>query len=136
DEVLLEFTGGSQAAIAQLLARRDLVRLESQYFVLTGSRVVRARIIGGRGSVRDILQGGLRTESLLRSGQPNYLYLAAQNTGAPSGELAKNTPAAITPAVATAATLPAKGDPAQYALGKLHLGEAHMLSNGNTVVVA
>ena len=141
DEVLLEFTGGSQTAIAQLLARRGLLRLESQYFMLTDSTVVRARIIGGRGSVRDILQGGLRNERLLRSGQPNYLYLAAQSTGGLSDELAKNTPAkntpaTITPAVATAATLPAKGDPAQYALGKLHLGEAHMLSNGNTIVIA
>lgn len=136
DEVLLEFTGGSQIAIAQLLARRGLVRVESQYFLLTDSTVVRARIIGGRGSVRDILQGGLRNERLLRSGQPNYLYLAAQDTGAPSGGLAKNTPAPITPAVATAAALPASGDPAQYALGKLHLGEAHMLSNGNTIVIA
>jgi hypothetical protein len=136
DELLLEFTGGSQTAIAELLARRGLVRVETQYFVLTGSTVVRARIAGGRSSVRDTLQGGLRNERLLRSAQPNYLYLAAEDLGRRSDEHGKNTPAAITPAVATAAALPAKGDPAQYVLGKLHLSEAHMLSNGNTVVVA
>jgi hypothetical protein len=135
DELLLEFTGGSPAAIAQVLARRGLVSVESQYFVLTGSTIVRARI-ANRSSVRDVLQGGLRTERLLRSGQPNYLYSATGDTGAQSGEPARNTPATITPAVATAAALPAKGDPAQYALGKLHLGEAHMLSNGNAIVVA
>jgi subtilisin family serine protease len=136
DELLLEFTGGSPAAIAQVLARRGLVSMESQYFVLTGSTVVRARIANRSDSVRSVLQGGLRTERLLRSGQPNYLYSATGDTGAQSGELAKNTPATITPAVATAAALPANGDPAQYALGKLHLGEAHMLSNGNAIVVA
>src|SRR5689334_5488713 len=60
DELLLEFTGGSPAAIAQVLARRGLVSVESQYFVLTGSTIVRARI-ANRSSVRDVLQGGLRT---------------------------------------------------------------------------
>jgi len=41
-----------------------------------------------------------------------------------------------TPAAAAAATLPRAGDPAQYALAKLHLGEAHSLATGDKILVA
>ncbi|MCX7312764.1 MAG: S8 family serine peptidase [Alphaproteobacteria bacterium] len=125
DEVVLEFGNVPPGGIAQLLTRRGLLQLESQFFTLTNSTVVRARILNGR-PVRTALRG-LGPETILRFGQPNYLFDLAQ---------AAADPARITPAVATAAAVPARGDPAQYALGKLRLGEAHTLATGERVLVA
>jgi subtilisin family serine protease len=74
----------------------------------------------------------------LRSGQPNYLFSAAQQT---SDAPATFTPPAAampaaTPVAAAAGALPAMGDPAQYSLAKLRLQEAHGLTKGNNVLVA
>ncbi|MEA3022876.1 MAG: hypothetical protein QOK01_1728, partial [Alphaproteobacteria bacterium] len=130
DELVLEFFGiFPQERIVQVLRRQGLVQLESQYFALTNSTIVRARITNGR-PVRVALQG-LGPETTLRFGQPNFLFQGSQQEVTASPEAAK-----ATPAMATAAAIPAIGDPAQYALGKLHIGEAHTLATGERVLVA
>jgi hypothetical protein len=129
NELVVEFFGAfPRPGIAQALARQGLVELESQYFPLTNSTVVRARITNGR-SVRVALPG-LVNDAMVRFGQPNFLYQPSQQVTA-SPEAAK-----VTPAMATAAAIPAIGDPAQYALGKLRIGEAHTLATGERVLVA
>jgi subtilisin family serine protease len=129
DEVMLEFAGDTTAAgIAPLLRRRGLIQLEAQFSTLTSSTMVRARILNGR-PVRVALQG-LAGEAAVRAAQPNMVYAGAQQSRA-GAEAAKPTPAA-----ASAAAIPGRGDPAQYALGKLRLGEAHALANGDRIVVA
>ena len=128
DEVMLEFAS-NQPGIAQLLARHGLIQLETRAFTLTNSTFVRARIVNRR-PVRVALQG-LGNETILRAGQPNYLYRSSQDQSAAQPENPK-----VTPAVATAAAIPAGGDPAQYALAKLRLGEAHTMANGERVLVA
>ena len=127
---MLEFVGiFPPGGIAQVLGRQGLVQLESQYFALTNSTIVRARITNGR-PVRVALQG-LGPETTLRFGQPNFLFLGSQQQVTAPPEAAK-----ATPAMATAAAIPAIGDPAQYALGKLRIGEAHTLATGERVLVA
>jgi hypothetical protein len=77
DELVLEFVGVfPPGGIAQVLGRQGLVQLESQYFALTNSTIVRARITDGR-PVRVALQG-LGPETTLRFGQPNFLFLGSQ----------------------------------------------------------
>ena len=108
--------------IAQVLARHGLIQLESQYFTLTNSTFVRARIANGR-PVRVVLQG-LGNETTLRFGQPNYLFLAGQ--GQRSGAARSRRPR-LRPRRRSRPV----GDPAQYALAKLRIGEAHTLANGD-----
>ena len=130
DELVLEFVGVfPPGGIAQVLGRQGLVQLESQYFALTNSTIVRARIINGR-PVRVALPG-LINETTVRFGQPNFLFQPSQQQVTASPEATK-----ATPAMATAAAIPAIGDPAQYALGKLRIGEAHTLATGERVLVA
>jgi len=130
DELVLEFFGlFPQGGITQVLRRQGLVQLESQYLALTNSTIVRARITDGR-PVRVALPG-LGNETTLRFGQPNFLFQGSQQQVTAPPEAAK-----ATPAMATAAAIPAIGDPAQYALGKLHIGEAHTLATGERVLVA
>jgi subtilisin family serine protease len=117
NEVLLEFAGNAQG-VAPLLARHGLTQLEAQRFALTGSTFVRARIVARR-SVRATL-ARLGNETILRTGQPNYIYATSQTTGSRPGGTPK----------------PAAGDPAQYALGKLRLNEAHELATGDKILVA
>jgi hypothetical protein len=129
DELVLEFFGVfPPGGIAQVLRRQGLVQLESQYFALTNSTIVRARITNGR-PVRVALPR-LVNETTLRFGQPNFLFQQSQQVTDPP-EAVK-----MTPAMATAAAIPAIGDPAQYALGKLRIGEAHTLATGERVLVA
>ena len=128
DEVMLEFAT-NQPGIAQLLGRHGLIQLEQQTFTLTNSVLVRARIANRR-PVRVALQG-LGNEATLLFGQPNFLYRSSQDQRAAQPEAPK-----VTPAVATVGAIPAGGDPAQYALGKLRIGEAHTIANGERVLVA
>ena len=130
DELVLEFVGVfPPGGIALVLGRQGLVQLESQYFALTNSTIVRARITNGR-PVRVALPG-LVNETTVRFGQPNFLFQPSQQQVTAPPEAAK-----ATPAMATAAAIPAIGDPAQYALGKLRIGEAHTLATGERVLVA
>ena len=88
--------------------------------------------------VRAVLVG-LRDEVTLRSGQPNYLYSAAQEQTREARATFTPPAAAMpspTPVAAAAGALPALGDPAQYHLAKLRLPEAHGLTKGNNVLVA
>jgi subtilisin family serine protease len=129
DELVLEFFGAfPPAGIVQVLRRQGLVQLESQYFSLTNSTIVRARITNGL-PVRVALPR-VGTETTLLFGQPNFLFQQSQQVTAPP-EATK-----ATPVMATAAAIPAIGDPAQYALGKLRIGEAHTLATGERVLVA
>jgi subtilisin family serine protease len=128
DELVMEFAGRSPPGIAQLLGRQGLIQLELQYFALTDSTIVRARIINGR-PVRVALPR-LVNEATIRFAQPNFLYQGTQQ------QVAAPEAAKATPAMATAAAIPAIGDPAQYALGKLRIGEAHTLATGERVLVA
>src|SRR3954470_15450702 len=129
DELVMEFAGNSsQGAVAQVLRRQSLVQLESQYFPLTDSTIVRARITNGR-PVRVALPG-LINEPTVRFGQPNFLFGPSQQ------QVTAPEAAKVTPAMATAAAIPSIGDPAQYALRKLRIGEAHTLATGDRVLVA
>jgi hypothetical protein len=128
DEVLLEFAIPS-ASTRQWLRGHRLVQVESQFFTLSNSTVVRARITDGR-SVRTVLQSFIG-DAAVRTAQPNMLFVGVQSQSVVAPEAAK-----LTPAVAAAAAISAGGDPAQYVLAKLHLGEAHTLANGDRVLVA
>jgi hypothetical protein len=133
DEVLLEFAGNpTPQSMAQLLARHGLVQLETQRFALTGSVFVRARITGNR-SVRATL-ARLGSETMLRSGQPNFLYATSQ--AASPHAITATDPTGPLPAAAASAALPGAGDPAQYALRKLRLNEAHAHATGDKVLIA
>jgi subtilisin family serine protease len=112
DEVLVEFrrgTGARQAA--SIAARLNLSEIERQTFVLTGRTLVRFRIDGGR-SVRATLLA-MRGLAGVAAAQPNHLFVGAQ--------------------AQSAATTSAS---AQYVVGKMHLLEAHRLTNGDGVTVA
>ena len=139
NEVVLEFAGNfSPASMAALARRHRLVRLDSVNLPSIGSTYFRARIADRR-TVRAVL-AGLRNERTLRSGQPNYLFTAAQQGAGAPAAFAPLPPLAPppTPVAAAAASLAATalGDPAQYALSKLRLQEAHGLTRGNNVLVA
>jgi subtilisin family serine protease len=94
------------------VARRlQLTLLETQSFTLTGRTLQRWRI-DGRNSVRTTLRG-LSPFSRISVAQPNFLYTFGQ------------------------AQPPAQSDAgAQYVVPKLHLLEAHKITNGDDVLVA
>jgi subtilisin family serine protease len=89
-----------------------LTLLETQSFTLTGRTLQRWRIDGNR-SVAVTLRA-LSRYSSIAAAQPNYLY-----------RLQQNQPAAVADAGA-----------AQYVVPKLHLLEAHRITNGDDVLVA
>ncbi len=112
NEILLEVESGTPAQYLNLVARRlQLTLLETQSFTLTGRTLQRWRI-DGRNSVRATLQG-LSPFSRISVAQPNFLYVFGQ------------------------AQPPAQSDAgAQYVVPKLHLLEAHKITNGDDVLVA
>ena len=113
DEVVIEIANSaSTLQIDALRSRHRLVRMESQSFQLSGTTLFRWRIPDRR-SVTAVVRE-LERDRLVASVQPNYLFVAQDDTAKPPGE----------------------GDPAQYALAKLHLPQAHALAQGNDVRVA
>ena len=90
--------------------RLQLTQLESQSFALTARTLVRFRI-GGNRTVRQTLQGLARYRGV-GAAQPNWLYAFGQAQAAPAD------------------TSP------QYVVRKLHLVEAHRITNGDDVTVA
>ncbi len=112
NEILLEVESGTPARYLNVVARRlQLTLLETQSFTLTGRTLQRWRI-DGRNSVRTTLQG-LLPFSRISVAQPNFLYVFGQ------------------------AQPPAQSDAgAQYVVPKLHLLEAHKITNGDDVLVA
>ena len=112
DEVLLEVESGASTRYLDAIARRlRLTLLETQNFALTGRSLQRWRI-GGGNSVRATLRR-LAGFSRIAAAQPNFFYRFGQ------------------------AQPPAPPDTgAQYVVPKLHLLEAHKISNGDDVLVA
>jgi hypothetical protein len=158
DEVILAFSGNpSEPTIAGLARQLNLLRLEQRRIGLANATVARWRIPDRR-SVPAVIRA-LQARSVFA--QPNYLYELQQDdrrrSAAPGAAPEQPiVPAAVPPAPEGAArsgqgativgpTLPApseptdkltEGDPAQYALGKLHLPQAHGLAKGENVLVA
>ena len=112
NEILLETESGTPAQYLNVVARHlQLTLLETQSFTLTG-RTLQRWHIDGRNSVRTTLRG-LSPFSRISAAQPNFLYRFGQ---------------AQPPAQSEAA--------AQYVVPKLHLMEAHKITNGDDVLVA
>jgi subtilisin family serine protease len=134
DEVVLEFAvDQTPQDIAALVARHQIVEIESVNLALSNTIFVRGRIADGR-PVRVVL-AGLANEASLRTAQPNYLYeLVQQQGGATATGFERQDAASVIPAVAAAGARPA--DPTLYAAVKLRLSEAHALARGNNILVA
>lgn len=116
NEVVIEVDGSpSQREVDALAKRHGLDRVESQRIELTGTTMFRWRLPAGR-SVRDVVRS-LEADSAIRSAQPNYVYTLQQDE-----------------AVQRAAI--ERGDPVQYAVGKLHLLQAHNFARGTGVRIA
>ncbi len=113
NEVLFEVEDGTPAPYLNVVARRlQLTLLETQSFTLTGRTLQRWRI-GGSNSVRATLNG-LSPFTRIARAQANFFYGFGQ------------------------AQPPAQPDgaAAQYVVPKLHLLEAHRITNGDDVLVA
>jgi hypothetical protein len=119
NEILFEVEDGTPGPYLNVVARRlQLTLLETQSFTLTGRTLQRWRI-DGRNSVRTTLRG-LLPFGRITAAQPNFFYRFGQ---------------AQPP---TAAGSASQGEPsaAQYVVPKLHLVEAHRITNGDDVLVA
>lgn len=117
DEVVIEVAGTPPPQSADALARRfRLTRIESLNLPAAGITIFRWRIPDRRSVPAVIRQ--LEADRFIRAVQPNYLYTLSQ------------TQTASAPPDAPL------GDPAQYALGKLRLGQAHGIAQGDRVLVA
>jgi hypothetical protein len=131
DEVLLEFgPGTSQQAIATLTGNLQLTPLETQTFPTTGRVLQRMRIIGSNtvpATLRRMLGRGF---GQISAGQANFLYTGAQ-TQSPA---AQDSAPAPTPNPNPSAN--PSPNPEQYVVPKLHLLEAHRITNGDDVIVA
>jgi hypothetical protein len=115
DQVAFEVNGSqSDQQLIGLLNRFRLARLDTRPIPLLNTTIYLARILDGSSvpaKIRALEAAGLRA-------QPNHQFIMVQTAGA---------------AQAAAEEGP---DSAQYALAKLHLGEAHALARGDNVLVA
>jgi hypothetical protein len=109
-------TNVAPGAVDAAARRLGLVAVGSQNLTLSGGTLFHFRIDNGR-QVADVVRE-LEAEHI-GVAQPNYVYRLQQDAHAP----------------APAPSLP-RGDPAQYAIGKLHLVEAHKIATGAGVLVA
>jgi hypothetical protein len=117
NHLLIEFDAGTSPQYIAALARRlQITLLEPQTFALTGRTVQLWRIDGTRSARNTLLL--LSDYGRVSGGQVNHYYHGMQ---------------AQPPATQNAA--PA-ADPAQYVVPKLHLLEAHRITNGDDVLVA
>jgi subtilisin family serine protease len=117
DEILVEFEPGTSAQyIARFRQHLQLTLLETQTFTLTGRTIERWHIDGGR-PVRGTLQLA-SGYGQISAGQPNFNYHTGQ--AQPAAKQDGDPPP----------------DPAQYVVPKLHLVEAHRVTNGDNVLVA
>lgn len=129
DEVVIELVGDpNNQSLDALAARHRLTRVESQRIGLTDSTWVRWRITDRR-SVPAVIRD-VAGDRAVRWVQPNYLF-ALEEVIATDSRPGENADSRSTEKSGEPA-----GDPAQYALPKLHLPEAQVLSRGNHVVVA
>jgi subtilisin family serine protease len=112
NEVLVEFRAGAAARqIALVTSRLQLTQLESQAFTLINRTLVRFRIDSGN-SVRTTLLA-MRGLAGVANAQPNHVFQGTQSQSAP-----------------------APTESTQYVVSKLHLLEAHRVTNGDDVLVA
>jgi Subtilase family len=112
NEIVAEIDGALSDAQADELARRHgLARIGSQTFPLIGATIGLFRVTDRR-SVQAVSRE-FAIEASVRSVQPNFRYVLQE-----------------------AKAVPGEGDPAQYALPKLRLPEAHVLSRGANVRIA
>jgi subtilisin family serine protease len=110
DEVLFELAAGVSPQTADAIARRErLQRLASQPLELIGTTLYRYKIKDKR-SVPTVV-AALERDARIGTVQPNYLY---RLQGEQNGRFAEN----------------------QYAGPKMHLPEAHTISNGGNALVA
>ena len=113
-EVLLEFEAGTSAQyIAELARALQLTLLARQSFTLTGRTLLLFRI-DGTGSVQDTLRLVQARYGRASAGQANFVYKFGQAQPSAQPEAAA----------------------AQYVVPKLHLLEAHRITNGDDVLVA
>ncbi len=111
NEILTDVESGTPAQYLNVVARRlHLTLLETQSFNLSGRTLQRWRI-DGNANVRATL-GRLQPFGRI-SAQPNYLYVFGQAQAAVQSDIG-----------------------AQYVVPKLHLMEAHKITNGDDVLVA
>jgi len=112
NEVLLNVSAATSGpALASLVRRHRLTRLETADFALTRRRIARLRIDDGR-PVASVIRS-LQAEAGILGAQANYLFTVQQGTAAS-----------------------AASDPAQYSLAKLRLPGAHALARGESIRVA
>jgi subtilisin family serine protease len=110
DEVLFELRPDVSPQIANTIVKRERLRqLASQRLALIGTTMYRAQIMGKR-SLATVITA-LEADPRIAAVQPNYLYTLQ---GESSGGLVE----------------------AQYAIPKMHLAEAHAISNGAKTLVA
>jgi subtilisin family serine protease len=113
DEVLVEVEAGTPDDYLNVVGRNlQLTRLETQRFTLTGRTLQRWHIGGGRSVIATLR--GLSPFGRISAAQPNFLYRFGQAQ-----------PPVQTDAAAT-----------QYVVPKMHLTEAHRITNGDDVLVA
>jgi subtilisin family serine protease len=144
NEILIEIASDvPESTIESIVQRFGLIRVSTLSVDLLGTTLHRWRVTGGR-SVSSIINA-LAGEGVLRSIQPNNLYLAGQATSqAQSGavqpppspaeaqiELGKKAVEISIPQ----STAPESEEP-QYALAKLRLPAAHRLVRGENILVA
>lgn len=111
NEVLVEIASGVPPRNLDTIMRRlRLTRLDVQTFTLTARTLQRFRI-GGNRTVPTTLRALARYRGVAAA-QPNWLYGLTQAQSAPADT------------------------GAQYVVGKMHLVEAHRISNGDDVTVA
>jgi len=111
DEVLVELGAEVSPRTRDTILRRlRLTQIEAQSFVLTGRTLTRFRI-GGNSTVRQALQRLARYRGVAAA-QPNWVYRFGQAQAAPPDTNA------------------------QYVVNKLHLVEAHRVTNGDDITIA
>lgn len=109
DEVLVRFDPRVSPAAAEAVAEKEGLKLiGSQRVELLDSTLNRYQVADGR-SVSQVV-AALAKQAPVASAQPNYLYSLQETSGAPRQET--------------------------YAGAKMHLDEAHVLSEGGAVLVA
>lgn len=106
-----EFVAEIEGDANELARRHGLTRVASENFPLLGVTIGLFRIADGRSY--ETVRREFAADGSVRNLQANYRYVLQDQNAVPS-----------------------EGDPAQYALGKLHLPQAHTLVHGANVTVA
>jgi hypothetical protein len=120
DQLVVEGNGAPDQRLNALFDRLHLRLIETRRIALTNTTFYLVRITDGGTVPVKMRAFNAANRGQARAVQPNYLFDLVQ-----------------APASVAAASAPAEApDPTQYALAKLHLGEAHTLALGDNVRVA